>query len=94
MPWGPRNSFSSSSLNEDQRRVHRQALAGMLCTPVIAMVVREVIPGIAVFAVVLANRAPLPLAQVGSPFLPRDPVSRVSFNRFCSRTCPIAGSML
>src|SRR5512144_1989472 len=32
----------------------------------------EVIPGIAVFAVVLANRTPLPLAQIRSPFLPRD----------------------
>jgi hypothetical protein len=32
----------------------------------------EVIPGIAAFAIVLADRAPLPLAQVGSPFLPGD----------------------
>src|SRR5512134_3827252 len=32
----------------------------------------EVIPGVAVFAVVLADRAPLPLAQVRPPFLPRD----------------------
>jgi hypothetical protein len=32
----------------------------------------EIIPGVAVFAVVLADRAPLPLAQVGSPFLPWD----------------------
>src|SRR5262245_44322532 len=36
------------------------------------MVVGEVVPGIAVFAVVLTHRAPLPLAQVGPPFLPRD----------------------
>ena len=36
------------------------------------LVVREVIPRVAVFAVILADRAPLPLAQVGSPFLPGD----------------------
>ena len=36
------------------------------------LVMREVVPGVAVFAVVLADRAPLPLAEVGSPFLPRD----------------------
>src|ERR1700733_11783086 len=33
------------------------------------LVMREVIPGVAVFAVVLANRAPLPFSQIGSPFL-------------------------
>ena len=36
------------------------------------MVMGEVIPGIATLAVVLTHRAPLPLAQIGSPFLPRD----------------------
>src|SRR5882724_9209770 len=36
------------------------------------MIVGEVIPGVAAFAVVLAHRPPLPLAQVGSPFLPGD----------------------
>ena len=36
------------------------------------LVVREVVPRVAVLAVVLADRAPLPLAEVGSPFLPRD----------------------
>ena len=36
------------------------------------MVMREVVPGIAVFAVILADRAPLPLAQVGPPLLPGD----------------------
>src|SRR6266478_5122307 len=36
------------------------------------MVEGEVIPGVAAFAVVLTDRTPLPLAQVGSPFLPRD----------------------
>ena len=34
------------------------------------LVVGEVVPGVAVVAVVLAHRAPLPLAQVGSPLLP------------------------
>src|SRR3981189_3305215 len=32
----------------------------------------EAVPGVAVIAVVLADRAPLPLAEVGAPFLPRD----------------------
>jgi hypothetical protein len=34
------------------------------------MVVREVVPGVAALAVVLADGAPLPLAQVGPPLLP------------------------
>src|SRR5206468_4958217 len=37
------------------------------------LVVGEVVPRIAVLAVVLAHRAPLPLAQVGPPLLPGDP---------------------
>ena len=32
----------------------------------------EIVPGVAVFAVVLADRPPLALAEVGSPFLPGD----------------------
>lgn len=32
----------------------------------------EIIPGIAVLAVVLADRSPLPLAEVRTPFLPGD----------------------
>ena len=36
------------------------------------LLVTEVIPGVAVGAVVLAHRAPLPLAEVGPPALPRD----------------------
>src|SRR6266704_1536974 len=32
----------------------------------------EIVPGVAVFAVVLTDRTPLSLAQVGSPFLPGD----------------------
>jgi hypothetical protein len=32
----------------------------------------EIVPGVAVIAVVLADRTALPLAQVGSPFLPGD----------------------
>ena len=37
-----------------------------------ALVMAEVVPRISILAVVLANRAPLPLAEVGSPFLPRN----------------------
>jgi hypothetical protein len=36
------------------------------------LVVREVVPGVSVRAVVLADRPPLPLAEVGAPLLPGD----------------------
>ena len=36
------------------------------------LIVTEVVPGVAVFAVIFANGAPLALAQVGSPLPPRD----------------------
>jgi hypothetical protein len=36
------------------------------------LIVGEVVPGVSVLAVVLANRAPLALTQVGAPFPPRD----------------------
>ncbi len=42
--------------------------------PGTGLVVREVVPGVAVLAVVLADRPPLPLAQVRAPLLPRDPL--------------------
>src|SRR5688572_21267334 len=32
----------------------------------------EIAPGVAVLAVILADRAPLPLAEIGTPLLPRD----------------------
>src|ERR1700761_155678 len=35
------------------------------------LVMSEVVPGISILAVIFANRTPLPLAQVGSPFSPR-----------------------
>src|SRR5262249_40889176 len=38
---------------------------------VLRMIVSEVIPGVAVGAVILAHGAPLPLTQIRSPFLPR-----------------------
>src|SRR5262249_45425746 len=37
-----------------------------------SLVVAEIVPGIAAFAVVLADGAPLPLAEVGSPPFPGD----------------------
>ena len=40
--------------------------------PGTGLVVREVVPGVAVLAVVLADRPPLPLAQVRAPLLPRN----------------------
>ena len=36
------------------------------------LVMGEIVPRVAVFAVVLADRPPLPLAEVGAPFLPGD----------------------
>src|SRR5262245_35129312 len=36
------------------------------------LVVAEVVPGVAALAVVFADGSPLPLAEVGSPFLPGD----------------------
>ena len=50
------------------------------------LVVREIVPRVSILAVVFADRAPLPLAEIGPPFFPRDPASRASFNRFCSAT--------
>src|SRR3984893_8864622 len=38
------------------------------------LVVREIIPGIAVLAVVLADRAPLALTEIGAPLLPWHPL--------------------
>ena len=55
------------------------------------LVVAEVVPGVAVLAVVLAHRAPLPLAQVGPPLLPGDSASRASLRRFCSVTSSKCG---
>src|SRR5262245_22275399 len=37
------------------------------------LIVAEVVPGIAVFAVVFAHGSPLALAQVGAPLPPQDP---------------------
>ena len=48
------------------------------------MIVGEEIPGIAVFAVVLAHRSPLPLAEVGPPLLPGSFCSRASSSLICS----------
>src|SRR4030095_4318999 len=36
------------------------------------LVMGEIVPSVAVVAVILPHRAPLPLAQGGSPFLPRN----------------------
>src|SRR5262249_5375928 len=36
------------------------------------LIMAEVVPGVAALAVVFADRSPLPLAEVGSPFLPGD----------------------
>ena len=48
------------------------------------MIVREVIPGVAVFALVLADRAPLSFAEVGPHFFHGKPSVRASSRRICS----------
>ena len=48
------------------------------------LVVGEIIPGVAVLAVILPHRSPLPLAQVGPPLLPGRLFVRASSNRVCS----------
>ena len=47
-----------------------QAVLSPSVGPRAGLIVGEEIPGIAPLAVVLTNRPPLPLAQVGTPFLP------------------------
>ncbi len=65
---------------QGQREAEALLVVGDAGQPVLApavgarpgLVVREEVPRIAVLAVVLADRAPLPLAQVGAPRLPAD----------------------
>ena len=40
--------------------------------PGAGVVMGEIVPGVSVLAVIFADRAPLPFAEVGSPLLPRD----------------------
>ena len=49
------------------------------------LVVGEVVPGVAVVAVVLADGAPLPLAQVGAPLPPADALPGLPQPRLLSR---------
>ena len=49
-----------------------QAILSPAVGPRAGLIVGEEIPGVTPLAVVLAHRPPLPLAQVGSPFLPGD----------------------
>ena len=49
------------------------------------MIVREIIPGVAVRAVVFTDRAPLAFAQVGPHLRQGTPFMRASSSRACSR---------
>src|SRR3974390_377868 len=51
-------------------RESRQAIFAPAVGARTRLVMREVVPGVAVVAVVFAYGAPLPLAQVRAPFLP------------------------
>src|SRR5579875_2376842 len=58
------------------------------------VIVRKIIPGIAIRAVVLANRAPLPLGKVWSPALPILPsisigLQSVFFAHSAARVLPL-----
>ena len=63
-----------------QRKAQTLLVVAEAAEPVLAplvgararLVMREVVPGVAVVAVVLADRAPLPFAQIRPPFLPWD----------------------
>ena len=69
---------------ERQREAQPLLVVGEAAEPVLAppvgsrarLVVREVVPGVAVVAVVLADRAPLPLTEVRPPLLPGDAAPR------------------
>jgi hypothetical protein len=68
-----------ASVPQRHREAEKLTMVGDAGNPVFApsirarsrLIVREVVPGIAVGTIVFANRAPLPLAQVRSPFFPR-----------------------
>jgi len=55
------------------------------------LIVTEVIPGISVLAVVLADSAPLPLAQVRAPFFQARISRRASSRRFSSAVLAMIG---
>ena len=57
------------------------------------LVVGEVVPGVAIFAVILAHRSPLAFAEVGSPLLPRSLLlpGFVKPNLFCGHDAPDVG---
>ena len=58
-----------------------------------SLIMREVIPGVAVVAIVLTYRPPLALAEIRSPLLPRHPVLArfVETNLFCRFPCHLLG---
>ena len=47
-----------------------QAILAPTISPRTCLVMGEIVPGVAILAIVLPDRAPLPLTQVGTPFLP------------------------
>src|SRR5579862_3235156 len=44
--------------------------------PAARVIVREILPGIAIGAIILAHRAPLAIADIGTPAPPRDALPR------------------
>src|SRR5512140_711715 len=75
---------------ESQGKAKMLSVIGNPCQPILSpsicpgsrLVMREVIPGIAVFTIVLAYGSPLPLGEIWPPLPP-----------WCSRTCVVQSSL-
>src|SRR5271170_3533382 len=67
VPQGDREAQHAVDVGNSRQTV----LAPTVCARA-RLVMREIVPGIAVLAVVFADGAPLPLTQVGAPFFPRN----------------------
>src|SRR4051794_34863092 len=65
VPEGERQAQSSAVVADAGQAVLAPAIG-----PAASVIVRQIIPRLTVRAVVLANRAPLPLCQIGSPQSP------------------------
>jgi len=65
VPQRPREAESALAIGDAEQAVFAPAVGAPA-----RVLVREVVPAVAVLAVVLAHRAPLPLGEVGPPALP------------------------
>src|SRR5205823_1437109 len=63
----------------------QQAIFAPAISSTAGLIMRKVFPGRAVWGIVLAHRAPLPLGEVGSPALPVGGARVCLFQSFCFR---------